>query len=72
MKIKFIGNPREEDDQREGTEMFGIYFPLDDLIDVSGLEDWQLKRLKGNTHFEAGKRRGRPPKQSDGVDNGNG
>lgn len=69
MKATFIGNPNDETDQRGSLELFDVLFPLDQAVDVSGLEPWQIDRLRGNNHFKIGAKRGRPKKE---ADDGNG
>ena len=67
--MKFIGDPRDQESpQPDGVDMFGVYFRLGEATDVSSLEDWQLDRLKGNSHFEAAKRRGRPAKAATPIE----
>lgn len=51
MKVKFIGNPSDPDDQNKHCNMFGMDFFYGVETDVSDLGEFEKKKLAGNKHF---------------------
>lgn len=49
MRITFIGNPHNEDDNRGHVEVGGIRFPLNAAVDVE--PEPHFERLRRNNHF---------------------
>jgi hypothetical protein len=50
MKVVFIGNPRDPADNKGSITMFGLTFPLNIPVDVSGSAPFAGK-LRGNREF---------------------
>ena len=49
MEFKFIGNPRDPNDNKGAVTFYGITFPLNIPVKVDN--PVAIKKLMGNTHF---------------------